>query len=301
MLSAIATGFLIVTLVPGAGDEPKTPQEQFQALKRGYDTVFQAFVQANADAKTDAEIAKVNAHPGRNARGFAGGFMALATKYPRTEAAEDALVWVGSHVMFGPETEEAKRLLIRDHIRSAKLAPVFEFQRITCGSKATERLLREAMARNPHREVQGLACYWLARYFVEQAQWSREERRADDESLQTRPGTMIRPYPLIVEGWGADYVDRVRRLDPQALDREAESLLVRITETYADLPHNDRYQRREAKTLGDAARVQLHEMRRLTIGKPAPEIEGRDLDGRRFRLGDYRGKVVVLDFGSHFY
>ena len=42
-------------------------------------------------------------------------------------------------------------------------------------------------------------------------------------------------------------------------------------------------------------------MRHLTIGKPAPEIEGKDLDGRSFRLSDYRGKVVVLDFGSHFY
>ncbi len=32
------------------------------------------------------------------------------------------------------------------------------------------------------------------------------------------------------------------------------------------------------------------------IGQVAPEIEGEDLDGVRFRLSDYRGKVVVLDF-----
>lgn len=31
-------------------------------------------------------------------------------------------------------------------------------------------------------------------------------------------------------------------------------------------------------------------------GKPAPEIEGEDVDGKSFRLSDYRGKVVVLDF-----
>jgi thiol-disulfide isomerase/thioredoxin len=302
MLSAIAMGFLVVTLVPAAEDEPRTSQEQFRALERGYDAAFEAFRKANREAKTEEEIARI---PALNPRSFAGGFMALARKYPGTEVAEDALVWVASHVKFGPETEEAKRLLVRDHVRSAKLAPVFEFQRLTCGSQATERLLREAMARNPHREVQGLARYWLARYLIEQAQWSREARRAGDEAsradLNTEPGTMIHPYPLIVEGWGADYVDRVRRLDPEALDREAESLLAQVTEIYANLPHNDRYQRREAKTLGDAARVQLHEMRQLTIGKPAPEIEGRDLDGRPFRLGDYRGKVVVVNFGSHFF
>jgi cytochrome oxidase Cu insertion factor (SCO1/SenC/PrrC family) len=34
----------------------------------------------------------------------------------------------------------------------------------------------------------------------------------------------------------------------------------------------------------------------LAIGKVAPEIEGEDVDGKRFKLSDYRGKVVVLDF-----
>ena len=32
------------------------------------------------------------------------------------------------------------------------------------------------------------------------------------------------------------------------------------------------------------------------IGQTAPEIEGEDIDGQRFKLSDYRGKVVVLDF-----
>jgi peroxiredoxin len=36
----------------------------------------------------------------------------------------------------------------------------------------------------------------------------------------------------------------------------------------------------------------------FTIGKIAPEIVGADLDGREFRLSDYRGKVVVLMFGG---
>ncbi len=35
---------------------------------------------------------------------------------------------------------------------------------------------------------------------------------------------------------------------------------------------------------------------RLQIGMVAPEIEGIDIDGIQFKLSDYRGKVVVLDF-----
>jgi cytochrome oxidase Cu insertion factor (SCO1/SenC/PrrC family) len=32
------------------------------------------------------------------------------------------------------------------------------------------------------------------------------------------------------------------------------------------------------------------------VGKKAPEIKGEDLDGKAFKLSDYRGKVVLLDF-----
>ena len=35
------------------------------------------------------------------------------------------------------------------------------------------------------------------------------------------------------------------------------------------------------------------------FGNIAPEIVGNDLDGHRFRLSDYHGKVVVLDFWGH--
>lgn len=37
----------------------------------------------------------------------------------------------------------------------------------------------------------------------------------------------------------------------------------------------------------------------LAVGQPAPEIVGEDIDGVPFKLSDYRGKVVVLDFWGH--
>jgi cytochrome oxidase Cu insertion factor (SCO1/SenC/PrrC family) len=35
------------------------------------------------------------------------------------------------------------------------------------------------------------------------------------------------------------------------------------------------------------------------IGEAAPEIDGEDLDRKAFKLSDYRGKVVLLDFWGH--
>jgi cytochrome oxidase Cu insertion factor (SCO1/SenC/PrrC family) len=32
------------------------------------------------------------------------------------------------------------------------------------------------------------------------------------------------------------------------------------------------------------------------VGQPAPDIDGTDQDGKSFKLSDYKGKVVLLDF-----
>ncbi len=37
----------------------------------------------------------------------------------------------------------------------------------------------------------------------------------------------------------------------------------------------------------------------LPAGSEAPEITGEDLEGVPFKLSDYRGKVVLLDFWGH--
>ena len=34
----------------------------------------------------------------------------------------------------------------------------------------------------------------------------------------------------------------------------------------------------------------------VAVGQQALEIEGEDIDGKPFKLSDYRGKVVMLDF-----
>jgi hypothetical protein len=48
--------------------------------------------------------------------------------------------------------------------------------------------------------------------------------------------------------------------------------------------------------LANQLRDGLFLLEKLSLGKTAPEIEGEDLDGKKFKLSDYRGKVVVLDF-----
>ena len=57
----------------------------------------------------------------------------------------------------------------------------------------------------------------------------------------------------------------------------------------------------KAKLVDKAAAelVRINNIPNLKVGKTAPEIVGEDIEGKKFRLSDYRGKVVLLDFWGH--
>jgi peroxiredoxin len=38
----------------------------------------------------------------------------------------------------------------------------------------------------------------------------------------------------------------------------------------------------------------------MSVGTAAPDIDGEDRDGARFKLSDYRGKVVLLYFWQEY-
>ena len=50
------------------------------------------------------------------------------------------------------------------------------------------------------------------------------------------------------------------------------------------------------KKVREAAKRSVFKLERLQIGMVAPDIVAKDLDGKKFKLSDYRGKVVVIDF-----
>ena len=53
-------------------------------------------------------------------------------------------------------------------------------------------------------------------------------------------------------------------------------------------------------SVGETAKAGLYETRHLNVGRVAPDIEGRDQNGKQFKLSDYRGKVVLLYFWSEY-
>jgi RNA polymerase sigma-70 factor (ECF subfamily) len=279
-------------------DLQRRSEEEVKALIREYQEKEEAFRNAIPEART-AEARKALQDRRPNEASYAGALLQLAELDPGTPAAEEALIWIATHLVYGSMAERAKEMIVRDHILSDKLEPLFrEVQNQMTGSKATEQLLREALVKNPDRTIRCLACYRLGHFLNGQASYVRLGRLFDPAQRKAAGA------PIQKESWGYDYEARLNKLAPESLEQEAATLYERMIDEFGDipLPHpfprptGDRLLPGRPVTFGDAARLYLHELRDLGIGRPAPEIEGGDLDGKPMRLGDYRGKVVLLYF-----
>lgn len=95
-----------------------------------------------------------------------------------------------------------------------------------------------------------------------------------------------------VDAWAIHAkVSMLRRSKDDGAALELQKNLELLRDRYGEVAFRD-------TTFGVLAKAMLspHQKTDLEVGKVAPEIEGADVDGNQFRLSDFRGKVVLLDF-----
>jgi hypothetical protein len=291
-MQRIGGGILVLTLsllgatAEGNGEgKPATPAERYNTLRKEYDRASSSGVPL-----TDAERLKFSGRVYKRRNALGRKFLELAEKHPNDPIALDALMWAVWQVnttpwpveLVGEDTARAKalKLIQRDHIRSHKLGPLC--QRVSYGfCKEYETFLRAVLAKNPHRNVQATARLSLGHFLNNRLQ------RLD---LCKEQPKLAKEFAGL---YGKMYLAQLQRQDREAAVREVEVVLERAGEKYGDMKLPGR------GTVGELAKAELFEIRKLSVGKEAPDIEGEDQDGKRFKLRDYRGKVVLLDFWSH--
>ena len=272
---------------------PRPPAERHRALLKQYNRVSGEFRKAESDLARKTAV--------ENLGKFGPRFLNLALKYPDDPVALEAVrqaiqagssadslaltAWEMNRTEF-PRRDDDKTaseivaFLLRDHGQSDKLGPLLD--RMRYGYRLEYAVfLRAVLQENPHPEIQALACLSLAQNLNDRLGMLQ---LADDRSeLEKRYAALF----------GTGYLAELRRRGADDLSEEIEILFERATQ-YDDV------ETAHAGPVAEQAKRALHEWRHLAVGKMAPEIEGTDADGRRFKLSDYRGKVVLLYFWSNY-
>jgi hypothetical protein len=246
-------------------DKPMTPEEQYKALLKDYQDAMTAFQEAYPKAKTQEERNKVFEEKYPRPEKFAPKFVELAEQNPKDPVAVDALSWVVMNDRGGPGGKDSPRnkalaLLGKEYVQSDKLANVCQRLGYNSDNESAD-LLRAVLDKNPNKDVQGAACLSLGRVLKTQAERGPAAKNKDE-------------------------ADKLRK--------ESEQLFERAADKYADVKLNPRL-----PSVGDQAKGELFELRFLVIGKEVPDVEGEDADSKKFKLSDYRGKVVMIDFWGH--
>ena len=257
MLRAMITAFSLLWLVPAAGAADKLEKNTASTADQ-FKTLIDRYEQE-----------------GRS-RELTGKFLQLAKKHPKDPVAVDALLWVVTNVRSGGELSQAIGILSTDYIKSEKLGPICR-RLVRKPSLAAEKLMHALLEKSPHKSVKAQACFHLAEYFKRQIAMGKTLKDDPDQARR------------FDQYYGKGFSKHLVSLNVAELSKEIEKLYARVVKSFADVPHGE-------STMGKTAEKELFAIRHLSLGGKAPGIEGTDIDAKPFKLADYRGKVIVLDF-----
>ena len=297
----IVVGLLIcVGSTCRSGPGSQTPRQQYEALIKEYEAEEMAWnAKYGPGQLKDPQaqlIARYRDWPGWS---FAARFLEFAEANPDDPAAEDALIWIvnqATSVGVGdrqlvPILGRAFHLLSRDQWLDDKRVIEACRRSFRYASPWTEGYLRTVLEKSHDRDIRGVACLHLARLLANRTElhsnpWYARELKTAFEAFHR-------------QRQDAFYIAYLTSTDPGATDDEVRKLLERsIREFGGVIFRRDARPGRPDVTVADAARLELAELKKPVVGRLAPEIDGKDVDGNSFKLSDFRGKVVVLTFAG---
>ena len=240
-------------------------------------------------------------------------YLELAKSHPESPYAFDALFFV--ILRGGPQNgdvygnpwklkEEALDLVWKSHTKDPRLFIILQKLAEALPSRKTEALLQRVLNEGPDRNSQAAGAYNLARYYGTLAHLHQRSQQLNQKKHLLN---FERYRKLVV----TPYLEKQFPIDEEHNSTEIDRLLRLVVNNFGDVPASDwklsgpgkifveltPYEK--PKTYGDLARAMSFELNNIVPGKPAPEIEGTDADGKSFRLSDFKGKVVLLIFSAN--
>jgi len=266
---------IILALVPRVSavpdDSPKSPAEELKQLQKDVTDAQRKATDLHRRllGVEDAEVMKKLSEELREAnvgvreireKSYAKA-ATIAKANAKDEVGLDAALWVLPGLRTKPvESKELLGLVIQHHVANKKISSAIGLLTMQAASDPSGIETLELIAeKNPTKSVQAAALFAVADFYKNKS----EPRRGAPP------------------------------MDADALAKKAEAGFERILKEFADETQIGQ------RKYGPVAKGALFELRNLRVGKTVPEVEGVDVDGVDFKLSDYRGKVVMLDFWGH--
>jgi hypothetical protein len=233
------------------------PQAELKAINDEAKRAIGQAIKAVMAAKSETETSKIKEEAISTLAKLHRRAIELAARYPRDPVALKALVWVVNYRGPGQQTPEVASALV--------------------------------ILRRDHCRSDGLAdlCENLDRLDSAESEAFLRSVAAENPVRAVQAVALYNLALLLHHRADSNGNERPREADRYS--REAEQTLARVASTYGQ-------EKTGKRTFADRAKAAVEEFGRLSVGKPAPIIEGEDADGKRFKLSDYQGKVVLLDF-----
>jgi hypothetical protein len=303
-----------------ADDPPKdkkdaTPKEQYAALVKEV-TAKRNEILAEARKAKGEEQQKLFEKYQSVGGDYAAKFLKLAEDNPKDAVATDSLFWIiqnaGGGDAFKTATEKIGAMIAE--------APLADLTAKLNGLRFAPPAVADAVAKRAEKEEKNPKAADLIAWVATRSYYTPAGQKAIKTLVEKYPDNpAIAQLCNILAHGGVERGDQLlktilEKADKpavkaaaamglgQALANKLDSLgdnTAEIEKTAADAEKYlvmavDLY--KDNADQKKAAEQELKALRTIRVGKEAPEIKGPDLDGKDFKLSDYRGKVVLLDF-----
>jgi hypothetical protein len=299
---------------PPQAEAAKTPADELAGIQQDYNKKQQEFMAAFRAAKTQEDKQRIARENRPDFKPFLDRVLKLAAAHPEHASATDGLMWALQMSRDISESKKVEGALIKNYVEKVSLKELSaKFQHYSFRNAPTlmEAILAKVEANADDKDAPKLLA-WIHRStmyaspspvgdkvtkllfekFVNDDVLASvcqnlgnmgERNRHAAAQLRSVLDRSTNKKVLASANFGLAMVLKEQDASKQ---KEAEELFEKVIKEFG--PEN--------KILAQQATSELREIRLLGIGKTVPEIEGLDLQDKNFRISDYRGKVVLLDF-----
>jgi hypothetical protein len=298
---------------------PETAKEKYDALLKDFNAERQKALTAIRTTKGEEQVQASQKYQALG-KDYAGKFYKLAEDNPKDPVATDAYFWI---VQNAPTESDKAREKVAGLISEMPLADLnrrlplmlpTNAEIVAAVVKRAEREEKDPQAANLLAWAAGSRNYpGATNASVDRAIDLLAERYPENPAVERLCQTLARSrnpkdLDILKKIYEKVSKDRVKAEASFAIGQKLEAELEKVADDKekADklAAEADQYLARAVELFNKeklearktAAEAELKSFRTIRIGKEAPEIAGKDLDGQDFKLSDYRGKVVLLDF-----